>query len=651
MATSVDTLIANAISRTNGATAVIDILVTELRQFVNLTDDGIDLPGIKNPDGTVTSGLDLSRIIFPEYQAPLKDATPNPTYVPPNSQLPDEPELADVGNVTLPAERAEPVLNLSNLFKQVAPSVNLPDFTQLPPEIDVPALIAELNAIAKPIIADVQIPLFTPMTIGAAPDVYTPDFGGAPLPDEIGTPEDYTQRFDLTYHKMLPEMQGFIDDKVLMYVEQNEPDNALLKNALSERIKIALNGGGLLSEDLETAIYVRARGRVEKEYATAQLSILESYARNGLIHEPGTVTGAIAQARLNAADSLANVSNDIYQEKRRTEIETLKFAISSAYSDTQSVRSAVLNYIGTIANTIQASVGYSQQYTDFAVKVFDHFMARANVQVSIMEAFGKEFELRLKASLARLDVYKAQLDAEKVKKDVEIAQLQFIESQVKIEELHVKLYSELQDSVLKKAEFEKLKLDLYKTEADVFKNNTQAKLAAFDVYKASLEGDKLKQEGELSKLEVFQELMKSDQIKLESQVKAIEATTKANENRIDVYKAKADVFKLDIETALQLFTVQADIKKLAQSVYGQEIDVSVKTFEADFEAKKTLMLAMIEQYKLSVQTAIEEAKLKYEKLRIAERASEAAVGAYGDIASSASGSMNSVVSQAISASS
>ncbi len=647
---SVDALISTAEARAAQYASETDFLINELRSFIKSRKTTLSqVPGTIQVGDAYVYDLNLAGIDLPEYVTPVKDATAMPVYEPPLAPLPTAPNLAPIGAITMPVARTEPTLNTSGLFQQVAPSANLPDFNEAEPDLHITELVAEMDAIAAPVLQTIDIPTLTLLNIRDTPTLDLPTYVAPAAPDALRDPVDYGAAMEATYSKMLPEMQAFIDDKVSVWVTQYSPEYADWTTLLQAKVTAALSGE-VLPDQFETAMYTRARGRIEQEFQTTEQGLLETYSKRGFFEPPGALLAGLHAGRLKGAESLANTSTDIYIERRKTEVQHMQFVMNLASTQIQSVRNFAIAYAGVVGNSIQQSVNYASSVTDKLTKIYDHLIARAEMSIKIMEALNAQYEVKLKAALSALDGFRLELEAEKTKKDVEIAQLQFVESQIKIQELEVQRYSALIDAVAKKSAMEELKLKGYEIRSDIFKNTTNAKLAAFDVYKASIDGDKAKMEGEKLKLEVYEELIKTDQINLESQVKAMEATEKANNAQIEIFRAGGEVYKLDSEAALTKFNAYAEVKKLTQSIYGQELNNAIESFKANLEIPKVLMNAMIEQYKLSVQAAISEAELDIKKLSISERASEQAVGAYQAMASSALGSLNSVVSSAVSAS-
>lgn len=1091
---SVDTLIQNAESRANSFSSAAMSAASALQGFGGELNPKLYLPGTIDADGNYVTGLDLSHVALPSYTSPVKDATAMPVYEPPLTALPSSPVLADIAGVTLPAARAEPVLDIDGLFAQVAPSGNLPDFTEAEPDLNIDDLVAEMSAIAAPVIQSFDMPVLSALTLSDAPTLYIPDYDAPQAPDSLRDPVDYAEAMDSKYQQMLPEMQAFIDDKVAIWISQYAPEyddwntalqakvtslmdselttleanqvtldiqsrfqtamaaqfseeaNALFYNAIGDKFAEAINAdfveidrvrildaihadfieqiddrspvdiepiytsldGSRFSEALESAfidavsvalpasstpvftelspvefiatlktelnaalvdsfpVYgetittpisesrftdaldaglgalvdarfnealaeplldgvdanymaiadasihqamdgevlpaqfeanfiTRARGRVERDFNAAEQGLLLEYSKRGFFAPPGALMSGLHAGRLKAAEALANQSADVYSksididiERRKMELQhtqfvigiktqylqflrglaeqrtqlvlnlkvqhshfiaenkisytqfmittddkrieflsTLKeqraqflediqvkqaqfianlevdyeklmittqdqraqfiaeindkyfqfatdlksryaqfvsektagnlnftstledsrvqfiadmrskylqftldtkakyaqtsstqkigtiqaeyeledkrtqfvsdlkqkyaqfvsslqdgrdqymlssqakhlefitqtevqhfqfirdlevkhsqFAMSLAAEQIRSVRSIAINYAETIYNTMQQVAAYATNIADKLGRVFDHHIARSELAIKVMEALNTQYEVKLKAALSGLEGFKLELAAEQAKKDVEIAQIKFIEARIGAQTQEVQRYSALIEAITKKADLEELKLKGYSIRADIFRSQTQAKLASFDAYKAALEGDKAKMEGEMSKIEVYKALISTDQLNLEAQIKAIGATTAHNDAKVKVFESAGEVYKLDMEAAIQKFTAQAEVKKLMQGIYGQELSNAIESFRVNLDIPKIMMEAVIKEYELKVKTTIEEANLDIERMRIIESAMSSAASTSASVAASAIGSLNTMVSQA-----
>ena len=326
------------------------------------------------------------------------------------------------------------------------------------------------------------------------------------------------------------------------------------------------------------------------------------------------------------------------------EVQHMQFVMNLASSQIQSTRNIAISYANMVSNTMQLATTYANSLSEKLEKIFEHLIARSELSVKVMGALNSQYEVKLKSALSALEGFKLELSVEQTKKDVELMQIKFIEAQINVQAQEVNRYSAIIDAISRKSALEELKLKSYSIRSDIFKTKTQATIASFDIYKASIDGDRAKLEGEISKVDLYKALITSDQLNLESQIKAINAAESHNNAKVSIFKSNADVYRLDVEASLQKFIAQSDVKKLTQDIYGKELNNAIESFKANLEVPKIMLEAQIREYELSVNTAIEEAKIDLTKLQLAERASEAAVSAYQSMASSAIGSLNSMVS-------
>ena len=633
---SIDTLIANAESRASTYANTTDFLVAELRQFI--TD---------HPTSPIDTGtLDLSQFAIADYVSPAQDLVAMPVYEPPIASLPTTPVLTDIGALTMPAERVEPTLNTSGLFAQIAPSSNLPDFNEAEPDLNIDGLVAELSALVTPSISDFVFPEISSFSLAAAPSLTLPAYDAPATPDLVRDPVDYAVSLDDTYHQMSPEMQAWVDDKTAVWVATYAPEYTPWVTGLQAKVIDGL-AGTVLPDQFENAMFTRAQGRIEREFTASENTILTTFSKSGFMEPPGAVVSAVLNARWIGANALADQSTDIYIERRKTEVQHLQFIMNLASAQIASVRTTAVAYAQAVGQNMQTALAYATSIADKLEKVFEHLIARAQLQVSILTVINAQYEVKLKAALSALEGYKLSLEAERLKTEIEVAKIGAIESQIKAEGLNIQRYSAIIDSVTKKGYLEELKLKGYSIRADIFKAETTAKVAGFEMYNAALRGDQSKLEGELSKIRVFEQQINIDKLRLEAQVQQIGAVKASNEVKTEIFSTGAEVYKLGIDTAVQKFTAEADVKKLAQAIYGQELVNAIEKYKVGLELPKLMMEAVLKQYELQIQAAIETARIEVEKLKISENASVQSVGAYQAMASSALGSLNTMASSAI----
>ncbi|MDD5084222.1 MAG: hypothetical protein PHT88_04845 [Candidatus Moranbacteria bacterium] len=635
MASSPDTLIANAELRALAFSSAVDTLVTELRTFVHDYEPWTVAPS--------TLSLNLTDVALPAYAAPAPETSPLPVYEPPNALLPTAPQLADVATIDTPNFPTAPTITTTGLFAQVAPSANIPDWNNSEPDLRVDALVAEMDALTAPVLAELEFPEIAALNLGPAPTLTLPGYDAPPPPDALRDPTDYAAALEAKYHAMLPSMQAFIDDKVSGWISAYAPEYEAVRGQLADKISAGLTGQ-VLPDQFEAALFSRARGRAETEFAAAESNLAANYSKRGFFAPPGALMAGLHQGRLKGAEALANQATDIYVKRREMEVQHLQFVLGLASSQVQGLRGMAIQYAGAVANTQQQALSFAGQVCDMAVKLYDHLIARSNLAIAIMGALNSQYETRLKAALSALDGFKLQLETEKARKDVELAQVQIIEAKIKAQELGIRRYSAIIEAISRKAVVEELKLKGYSTRADVFKTQIQAQVAGFDIYKAALSGDQSKLDGELSKLKIYESQLQAIEMELSANIKSTESTVASNDAKIKIFQSQGDVYKLDAQAAIQKFSAYAEVKKLAQTIHGQELSNAIESFKANLEVPKIMLEALITEYKTRIDTLLKEADLRIQAIKIGESASEAAVAAYGGMASAALGSLNSMVS-------
>jgi hypothetical protein len=637
---AIDNLIANAESRANSYSGFAGGAINQVRSFIDEKDISL-VPPIDFEAALIAAEV-------PPYARPIQAGVPTPVYVDPPVPIPTAPSLINIGSIDQPAARTEPVINTSGLFLHPTPSSNLPTIDETPPDLHVDQLVAELNQLVAPRISDLEFPEIHEFTLGAAPVVTLPEYDAPAAPDAVRDPREYGDSFESAYARMVPEMQAFVDDKVSTWVATYAPEYTSWVTALEAKVTAGMNGGAL-PDQFEAAMITRARGRVQEEFDSANNTAFNQFKRSGFMEPPGVLNSNILQLRIKNAAALANQSTDIYIERRKTEVQHAQFSMNLASSQITAVRNTAISYIQSIGDNMGRAVQYANSLGEQMGKVFEHLVARSKLSIDILNAIGVQYEVKLKAALSAHEGYRLALESEKIRTDVDLAKVRQIEAQLNAEGQNITRYSAIVDTVVKKASVEELKTKEYGIRSEIFGNKIKAQIASYDVYKAAMDGDQSKLDGELSKLKVFESLLNMDNLRLDAQVKHIAAQVAGNDGRIQVFKAYADVYRQGADIAITKFTAQAEVKKLAQALYGQELTNAIEQFKVGLELPKLLIDSIIRQYQARMQGAIAELNGRVEQLSIAERGAAAGASAAASIASAALGSLNTVASSAISA--
>lgn len=597
--------------------------------------------------GYSTIGVDIAEFDA-AYVPPAVDTTPFPHYTPPTNPVPTAPTLTALTSITAPTLPTAPVLNTTGLFAQVQPSSTMPDWDEAAPALHVDEIYNELAALAKPIINDISIPSISEITIGVAPTLQLPTYEAAPTPEAIPAPTDYAAYLQSKYDTALPEMKAFVDDMVDGWVQKFAPEFYAQRDTLHTKLMNALNGE-VLDAQFENALFSRARARAMDEFTAAEDAIITASQKKGFITPPGAITAAINKARIAGAKSLSAQSTEVYLKRKELEVQHLQFVMNLTSTQVQSVRGLAVQFVQAGLGILGQADEHAKALTNAVSTMFEHEKSRHEFSLAIMRELNGQYEVKLKAALSGLEGYKLELEAQKLRTDVDVERVKAATAQVEMQQLQVQRYSAIVDAIAKRAVVDELKIKEYSVRADVFQTNVKARLAAFDAYRAAIDGDKAKLEGELAKLQIFDGQIKTAALQVDIQKSILDGDAKNNAAKIAQYGAETDVYKTTAQIALQKFTAEAELKRLGLDVYKSNVEAQLEVYKGQLQKDIAFVSARIEAFKGSVDSLSNFYRLQQGYTELDLKKTDAIASGYSNMAAAALQSLNSMVSLATTA--
>lgn len=588
--------------------------------------------------------LDVEKSDFDaKLQMPAPDTTPMPVYQAPDAPYPVDPTLIDLRTVDIPQFDAAPVITTAGLFNQVAPSSVMPDWNEANPALHVDDIYNELENLAAPVLADIDLPMISPLTLPSMPGFELPNYEVIAAPEAIPATMDYAAYLDAKYQAMLPEVQAFIDDTVDKWVAKYAPEFQEQRQSIHERLIAGLNGE-VLPDQFESALYTRARSRAEADFRAAEESVLANKEVRGFLIPPAAVTSALNKNRTATAGALATQSTEVYLERRRSEVQHLQFVMTAISQQVQSVRGSIIQMTQEAINAMQQSFSMADAITNKLVIRFEHERSRHEFSLAIMKALNEQYEVQLKAALSGLEAYKLELQALELQKNVEFKMIEGAKLQIEAQQLLVTRYSAMVDAIAKRAVVDELKIKEYSIRADVFKTNVQARLAAFEAYKAAIDGDKAKLQGELAKLEVYNSQIKATSLKLEAETKILDADVKVNLARLTQFSNQLDAYKTASQVALQKFTAGAEIKKMGLDIYKTNLQANIAAYEGELKLDVAWAETQIAAFKANSDKWIASMQLEQKYAELDIQKAIAIASGYSNIASASAQAANGTAS-------
>lgn len=626
---------------------LVSIAVNRANEFAASANDAIGSINVPIFTPQSPGALNIDKTDFDaEFVQPAADNTPNPVYVDPAVPLPANPTLVDLQGITAPSLPTAPTINTAGLFQQQAPSSVMPDWNEANPALHTDDIYNDLKNLAAPILADVELPNITPLSLSAAPVLQLPDYEAYPTPEAIPAAANYAEYMKARYDSALPEMKAFVDNIVTTWVNRFAPEYEEQRAKINEKLLAGMDGG-VLPDQFESALYSRARARAESEYKAAETSILEQGEKRGFLIPHAATVSALNKARLEGAKSLAGQATEVYIERRKAEVQHLQFVLNVAASQMQNVRALAVQYAQTGLSVIQQANSQADALTQKLVTLFEHERSRREFSLAVMKAINEQYEVKLKAALSGLEGYKLELQALELRSNVELKQVEAAKSKIQAQQILVERYSAMIDAIAKRVTVDELKIKEYGIRADVFKTNIQARLATFEAYKAAIDGDKAKLQGELAKLETYNQQLKSAEIQLEVQAKVLDADVKTNAARMEQYKGGLQAYQIASQVALQKFTSESEIKKLGLDVYKTNIEANVAVYEGELKKDIAAVQAEIDAYKANIAYLESYYRLVIANNELYLKKTTSIADGYTNMASAALQSLNSTVAQTL----
>lgn len=321
----------------------------------------------------------------------------------------------------------------------------------------------------------------------------------------------------------------------------------------------------------------RAFAAEDRQAFQAEQESLSDWLARGFTLPGGALEAKLAQIRQLNRDKKAQINRDLWLEEAKLEIENLRFALQQGIAYEGMLRDSWTKLYGIVQAMTSADI-------ETTLKVLEAALSLYKTQVDAWSVEFSTIKDQIQIELAKLDVYKAELDGQKL-----------------IGELNQ------QDVELYKARWEAVKVqaDVYKTSVDAANGLLQAELgkieyaakrvqiytAQVEAYGAEWKAYGIAAEAETSKAELFKAQSQAFSARVEAYSKSVDAAKAMGEFdvtglklRLEAWQGQLEQYKADLQT---------EIARIDALVKSGEIDAKIYQTKAlvegaytDFEMKK-----------------------------------------------------------------
>ena len=627
MAVDVSSIIANqyALATSYGSTATTDLqsaITSALSHFGNITAPTISWqPTTTDADKPVTS----TQTVTAAYQAPNWIGNFDPNSI---------QQLSPVQPLQLPTAVT---INTTGLFNEALPQNNVPDFTQVTPNIDFTGINAALASIGIPTIHTFDAPTLAPINIGTMPTVTVPTFNYSLAADDPGKISGVEQQYAAQYANMAPQMKAFVDQGVATWQNTYAPGYAAGVAALEAAINDGLVRGTGLGANFEEALFTRARARAEEAHERVILEITNGPKKRGDYEiSDGARNSGIAMAHKATSNAIGAVAVEVAIERSKQELEYKVQLLQLSNTLRQNQVGAFIQYAGIVAQVNGQALEYAKTFSDLLISQYELAVKRYLAQMEYFKTAAILYESQLKSALAQLEIYKLSLEANKLQVEVETLQITAYKTQVEAELMRIQMYSELLKNIEVRAEVAKTQIEVYAEQVNAFSAQLNGQKIKTDIYLAALQGDKYKLDSQVTLLDAYKTQVEAQVERVKGDVSIQELRNTNNKLLVEVYGAEVEGFKAQVEGATANFKGTLEGQLGLIEAYKASLEVQIKTY-----------LATIERDKLTLEKADEQAKLNWEAINAYVQATLASWKLQSEITAQVGSTLGSMSSAAL----
>ena len=510
--------------------------------------------------------------------------------------MPDRPDM----NVELPDSPLDPVLKEVLVdpvdvpsFDVVSPTITIPDA----PSVNWPSDPGESPSIVYPDMPTKasydlpDVPTIEDVVIPTAPETEIPSFEGELPVDDVDLPQSI-----------------FIYNEAVY-------DSALRTAVSNKLLEDVQNGGTGLAEDVEDAIWERARARLELEKERKYEDVEDHFAARGFNIPQGALDNALMEIIKENARADEQINYEVMIEQARLAQTNTHFTLTSAIQQ----EANIMAFVSGVAGRALEAVKYSQEA---AIAIFNASVAKYNQKLLTYQACAVVYESRIRAAGLILENYKAKLEGVKIVVEVQGLYVDIYRAQVSAVETLVNLYKTEMEAARIQGDIERIKLDAFRSKIEAYNAKLQAITSRYNAYQAHIAGEGAK--AAVYDTQVKGYLGRVEGVKTEASINIAEATAKIESNRNLIEAYRADIAKYEaiagallgeLETNGRVYGYDVGAYEADVKLAGVKIEGDISSYRAKVESNRSWMEQQLAEVEMRLNAALKLHEVQVEALK------------------------------------
>jgi hypothetical protein len=521
---------------------------------------------------------------------------------------PVAPDLPVIEPQDIDGVRPAPDVSVSDASFDEAPVFNAPipvlvfpapPAETMPAEPGGPPVLAPLTVPTAPVLEYPDVPTLLQLDLPEPPDISIPEFAGVRPTASIPMP-----------------LNNFA-------LEPTQYSSALLDD-VGDTIS-AMLAGELLPGSVAAALRARAYASLDIEESRAVQTAVEEFAGRGFTEPNGILAKRLSRVRKDAADRRAGLNRDIYIQDQTAAIESRRLAVGQAVALEGMLLQGHHEFMRISLAIEQAQVQIGIDIANLHVAVFTAEMQAYQIDAAV-------FKTLVEAELAELELYKAQLDGQRLRGEINLQQVQIYEQRIRALLARVEIYKAENDAVRTQAQVQETQIEGYKSTVQAYAERVRARTAVFDGYRARVEAEGAKASAAQAVASIYQSRVQgwsvTQQSKAEQQRVRLgqrDLELRAWTADIERYRADVDAEQRRIASLVQVFGAQVDRYRTDGLIEQMASESNARQFQLLLERARAQVDSQLKAAEIAINQLVQLVAQQIEAQRgIAQTASQLA---------------------------
>ena len=539
----------------------------------------------------------------------------------------DVPTLgATVPEITLPTDPSQLAA-----FSGSAPSITTSFVFPNPP-----------SELTNPLIA---APTLATHVEPTAPQVMLPAFTAVTPTDTTVAPTNLDTTFGNAYSGAAPSMVTMVNGYVDAMLNQRNPQYNTQMAAIEAQLTKYLAGGTGLNAAVENAIYARAQSKNDAEARRVRDAAYAEAASRGFTLPSGALMSAMQTARQAGADNNAKAATEITVLQAEMEQKNLQFAVTTSTALRTTVLNATLSYMQNLNQLNGQAIDYAKTILSSILEMYNTSVKAYSVKLDGYKAEAAVYETRLKAAMAGIELYKAEIQALEAMTQVDKTRVDVYRARIDSLTALSNVYRAQIEAVQGRASLEKLKLDLFQTQVQTYTAQVQGKNAEWQGYTAAINGQQAKAQIYATQVQAFGAQVNAYKADIEAKAEVVKATATTNDARARQYSATMQGYQTVVQARGQVASTTLENQRQQVVAFQAQTQAAIGNAQVQNEYYKATSMVAIENAKLAISTAFQDADVKRAYSSSLAQLHTANAQIYGNLAGAALAGINTLAAE------